>query len=87
MQASHINVQQGSLLLILGTTMQFGYGHVHTLCTARARRAHSAQYAPLVHCTVMAGAAGAIRRHCQGNRVLSTVMAAGLGTARLASKP
>ena len=37
MQASHINAQQGSLLLILGTTMQFGYDPVQTLCTAHAR--------------------------------------------------
>ena len=54
MQASHINAQEGSLLLILGTTMQFGYGPVQTLCTARARHTHSAQYAPvtaLAECT------------------------------------
>ena len=35
MQATHIIEQQGSLLLILGTTMQFGYGPVQTLCTTR----------------------------------------------------
>ena len=39
MQASHINAQQGSLLLILGTTMQFGYGPVQTLCTAHTQHA------------------------------------------------
>ena len=37
MQASHIDAQSGSLLLILGTTMQFGYGRVQSvLCTGRA---------------------------------------------------
>ena len=35
MQAGHINAQQGSLLLILGTTKQFGYGPLQTLCIAR----------------------------------------------------
>ena len=40
MQASHINAQQGSLLLILGTTMQFGYGPGQNLCTVHAQRMH-----------------------------------------------
>ena len=40
MQASHINAQQGSLLLILGTTMQFGYGPAQTLCTMHVQRVH-----------------------------------------------
>ena len=42
MQASHINAQQGSLLLILGTTMRFGYGSVQTLCKVRTTRAQRA---------------------------------------------
>ena len=35
MQATHINESHGSLLQVLGTAMQFGYGPAHTLCTAR----------------------------------------------------
>ena len=34
-----VAVKVTALLLILGTTMQFGYGPVQTLCTARAQRA------------------------------------------------
>ena len=47
MQASHINAQQGSLSLILGTTMQIGNGFVQTLSTSRAQGVQRAQYAPL----------------------------------------
>ena len=39
MHATHINAYKGSLLRVLGTTMQVGHGPVPTLCTARAQRA------------------------------------------------
>ena len=49
MQATHINAKQGSLLVVLGTTMQLGYGPVQTSCTARAQctvRRHENSPAP-----------------------------------------
>ena len=44
MQATQIDAYQGSSLLVLGTTMQLGYGPEQTLCIARARCAGCPQY-------------------------------------------